>query len=222
MKKGKLIVIEGACDGIGKTTQFKMLCDHLTKDGYTIINHHFPTYNTYQGAPVEHYLSGDFGNPSSMSPYFIHNLYALDRAVTWRTKLVDSYNKGCVILLDRYTTSSLIYQASTIKDIEERKSFLDFVEDYEYNKLEIKKPDNVIFLTADFDVVTKLRNERKDNEGIENDIHERDLEYMRNVYDNAVFVAKYLKWDIINCDKDGRFKSRDDIHEEIYKLISKK
>ena len=33
MEKGKLIVIEGACDGIGKTTQYKLLCDHLKKDG---------------------------------------------------------------------------------------------------------------------------------------------------------------------------------------------
>ena len=33
MGKGKLIVVEGACDGIGKTTQFEMLCKHLESDG---------------------------------------------------------------------------------------------------------------------------------------------------------------------------------------------
>ena len=32
MNKGMLIVIEGACDGIGKTTQFNMLIDKLKKD----------------------------------------------------------------------------------------------------------------------------------------------------------------------------------------------
>ena len=43
---GKLIVIEGACDGIGKSTQFELLKERLTKEGKEIYNHHFPTYNT--------------------------------------------------------------------------------------------------------------------------------------------------------------------------------
>ena len=53
MKKGKLIVIEGACDGIGKTTQYNLLKERLEKEGEKIISHHFPSYNTYQGKPVE-------------------------------------------------------------------------------------------------------------------------------------------------------------------------
>ena len=46
---GKLVVIEGACDGIGKSTQFNYLKEHLIKDGYVVDSHHFPSYNTYQG-----------------------------------------------------------------------------------------------------------------------------------------------------------------------------
>ncbi|MEG2351265.1 MAG: hypothetical protein RSB54_01130 [Bacilli bacterium] len=52
MKKGKLIVIEGACDGIGKTTQYEMLSKKLIEDGQTVITHHFPSYGTYLGVPV--------------------------------------------------------------------------------------------------------------------------------------------------------------------------
>ncbi len=222
MNKGKLIVIEGACDGIGKTTQFQLLLKRLTDDGNRVISHHFPTYDTYQGAPVEHYLAGDFGHPKDMSPYFINSLYAVDRAITWKTKLKEAYESGNIVLLDRYTTSSLIYQSSVIEDIEERKRFLDYVTDFEYNRLEIQKPDCVIFLTASFDAVTKLRESRSANDGVENDIHERDLDYMKHVYENALFVAEYLNWDIITCDKDGEFKSIEEIHEDIYKLVSNK
>ena len=32
-EKGKLIVVEGACDGIVKTTQFEKLKEHLQDDG---------------------------------------------------------------------------------------------------------------------------------------------------------------------------------------------
>ena len=185
-------------------------------------SHHFPTYNTYQGAPVEHYLSGDFGEVSNLSPYFINSLYAIDRGITWYSKLKDAYLDGDTILLDRYTTSSLMYQSALITDIEEKKKFLDYVTDFEYKKIGIKEPDNVIFLYAPFEMVTKLRNNRKENDGVENDIHERNLEFMKKVYDSAIFVADYLGWDKIKCNDGDRMKSIEDIHEEIYKLVKKK
>ena len=39
----------------------------------------------------------------------------------------------------------------------------------------MKKPDIVIFLTAPFELVNKLREERQDNAGIANDIYERNV-----------------------------------------------
>ena len=125
-------------------------------------------------------------------------------------------------MLDRYTTSSLIYQAALIEDIEERKEFVDYVCDFEYNKLGIKKPDVVVFLYAPFDLVTEMRNARKQNEGLENDIHERDLTFMKKVYDNAMFLADYLGWTKIKCNEGNRMKSIEEIHGEIRKLVINK
>ena len=118
MKKGKLIVVEGACDGIGKTTQYKMLCDHFKEDGISVINHDFPYYGTSEGALVERYLKGEFGEVSKLSPYFVNSLYAVDRAVTWNTNLGKLYDDENTIILDRYTPSSLIYQSALIYDID--------------------------------------------------------------------------------------------------------
>ena len=169
MKKGKLIVIEGACDGIGKTTQYELLHQHFLNDSQEIANHHFPSYQTFQGAPVEKYLQGEFGQPNELSPYFINSLYATDRAVTWYMNLKQLYEQGKIILLDRYTTSSLIYQSALIEDITEKKKFIDYVIDFEYRKIGIKEPDKVIFLHAPFKLVTKLRDARTQNEGIVNE-----------------------------------------------------
>lgn len=47
----KLIVIEGASDGIGKSTQYEMLQERMIKEGENVTTHHFPSYETYQGAP---------------------------------------------------------------------------------------------------------------------------------------------------------------------------
>lgn len=222
MKKGRIIVVEGACDGIGKSTQYALLEKTLIDSGAKVVKHHFPSYGTYQGVSVEKYLSGEFGKPEDLSPYFINGLYANDRAITWYSELKQDYEDGKTILLDRYTTSSLIYQAALIEDIEERKKFIDYVCDFEYEKLGIGKPDKVIFLCAPFDLVTTMRNSRKQNEGVSNDVHERNLPFMKKVYDNAVFLAEYLNWDIIKCNRGNQMKSIDDIHQNIVDLLSLK
>ena len=220
--KGMLIVMEGACDGIGKSTQFKKLYEKLVDEGYSVVSHHFPSYNTYHGAPVEKYLAGEIGKVEELSPYFINSLYATDRACAWYTKLKKEYDAGKIILLDRYTTSTLIYQSSVIDDIEERKKFIDYIEDYEYQKIGIAKPDMVIFLEAPFDLVTEMRKNRVDYEGNTNDIHEKDLAFMKNVYDNAMFVSDYLKWNKIDCCRDNQMLSIDSIHEKILAEVNKK
>ena len=221
MKKGRLIVIEGASDGIGKTTQYNLLKEKLISEDSHITSHHFPSYDTYQGKPVEQYLKGNFGSPKDLSPYFINSLYAIDRAITWYDSLKESFEKGDIILLDRYTTSSLIYQSALIEDEEEKKKFIDYVTDFEYEKLGIKKPDSVIFLSAPFEVVNEMRRKRKleKGEAVEGDIHENNLEFLKKVYDSAIFVAKYLNWDIIDCSDGNKMKSPEEIHEEIMKLI---
>ena len=222
MNKGKLIVFEGASDGIGKSTQIKLLWDRLEKEGNVVVNHHFPTYGTYHGAPVEEYLRGNLGSISDLSPYFINSLYAVDRACAWYTKLKPLYEDGNILLMDRYTTSSLIYQSAKIKDIEEKKKFLDYVTDFEYNKLGIQRPDVVIFLTAPFEMISEMRKNRVDNDGIINDLHERDLEYLKEVYENSMFVAEYLGWDIIYNNNGMELRSREDIHNDIYNLVKKR
>jgi len=222
MAIGKLFVVEGACDGIGKTTQYELLKEKLAATSNVVTSHHFPSYNTYQGAPVEKYLSGEYGQTGELSPYFINGLYANDRAITWYTKLKEKYDNGDIILLDRYTTSSLIYQGALIEDEEQKKKFVDYVIDYEYNKLGIKSPDSVIFLHALFDLVTEIRNARKTNEGLTNDIHERNLDYMKKVYNSALFVADYLGWDRIDCNYGHQMKSISEVHHDVYRLIKSK
>ena len=222
MEKGKLIVVEGACDGIGKSTQFELLMKRLEEDGNEITSHHFPSYETFHGRPVEEYLHGTFGKPSELSPYFVNTLYAADRAMAWNLDLKKRFEEGKILVLDRYTTSSLIYQSALIEDIEERKKFIDYVCDFEYNKLGIRKPDNVIFLHAPFDLVKEIRNARNKNSGVEEDIHERDLDFMLKVYENAMFLADYLSWDKIKCNDGDKLRSIEDIHEEIYQKVKSK
>ena len=222
VNNGSLIVVEGACDGIGKSTQFSLLKDHLIDDGLEVVTHHFPSYGTVQGEMVERYLRGEFGDISSLSPYFINTLYAVDRAYTWYNYLKDEYMNGKTILLDRYTTSSLIYQSALMNSELEKKKFANYVCDFEYHRLNIAEPDLVIFLNAPFDLVTEFRNKRKVNDGVVGDIHETNLDFMKKVYNSALFMRDYFNWDAICCNSYSDMRSIDDIHNDVYGLVKKK
>ena len=222
MRDGNLFVIEGAGDGVGKTTQFEMTRDHLREDGHSTITHHFPSYGTPQGRLVEMYLQGLLGDKESLSPYVINALYALDRKITFEKKLQQPYENGELILLDRYTTSSLIYQSALMEDEEKKKEFIDYVTNLEYKEMALPEPNNVIFLDAPYELIAELRARRASNEGIANDIHEKDQEFMKKVYDSAQFVADYLGFDRVRCDDGWQMRKREDIHEEVYEKIKTK
>ena len=72
-----------------------------------------------------------------------------------------------------------------------------------------------------FKLATELRKKRVSNDGISNDIHEKDLAFMKKVYDNAMFVADYLSWTKVLCSENGKMKTKEAIHDEIYNLLTK-
>ena len=212
---GKLIVIEGVSDGVGKSTQVKELYNKLIKEGNEVVYYHFPSYGSIGASLLEEYLKGNLGNREDIGPYAISSFFAMDRFYIYHNKLKKDLENGKIVLLDRYTTSNLIYQGSFFEDKEE---FLDYVTDYEYNKLGLKKPDLVIFLKLDKSIAKELRKNR-DNEGVEGDINEEDSSFLDKVYDNSLYVADKYNFKIIECSKDGVLRSIDDISGEIYSIV---
>ena len=213
-----LIVIEGVSDGVGKTTQIKELYNKLVNSGKEVIYHHFPSYGSVGASLVEEYLKGNLGKREDIGPYAISSFFAMDRFYAYHNELKDALNSGKIVLLDRYTTSNLIYQGSLFER-EKRDEFLDYITDYEYNRLGLKKPDLVIFLKLDKDFASTLRKNR-DTEGVEGDINEKDDNaFLDKVYDNSVYVADKYNFKIIECSHDGKIRSIDDISREIYDIV---
>ena len=48
-----------------------------------------------------------------------------------------------------------------------------------------------------------------------------NLEFLKKVYESALFVAKYLNWNIIECSNNNEMKSIEEIHLEVSKVIKK-
>lgn len=216
---GKLIVIEGVSDGVGKTTQIKRLYEKLLNDGRAVIYHHFPSYGSIGASLVEAYLKGELGNRETIGAYAISSFYAMDRFCVYKNKLKQALDDDKIVLLDRYTTSNLIYQGSFFEG-EEKDKFLEYVSDYEYNKLGLKKPDLVIFLKVDKEVSDNLRKNR-DYDGIDGDINEKDQEFLDKVYDNSLYVANKYNFERVECSKNGELRSIEDISDEVYSLVKK-
>ena len=77
------------------------------------------------------------------------------------------------VVVDEVDLTDFIREQIPIDDLEEKKKFIDYVIEFEYEKLEIGKPDNVIFLTAPIELVNEMRAKRKETEGeaVSGDIH---------------------------------------------------
>ncbi len=214
-----LVVIEGV-DGSGKQTQSQMLFDRLSEN-FEVRRLAFPNYESQTSTLVKMYLGGDFGTkPEDVNAYASSTFYAADRIGSYLMDWRGDYEQGKFILCDRYTTSNAVHQAGKL-DGEDRDRYLDWLFDYEYNLLGLPKPDFVFFLNVPADVSKKLMENRnnKITGQQEKDIHENNTEYLEKSYNNALYVAKKCGWNVIECVKDGKLRSVEDINNEIYNLV---
>ena len=214
-----LVVIEGV-DGSGKQTQTQLLHDRL-KDNFKIRRLTFPDYNSDTSALVKMYLGGEFGNkPESVNAYASSSFYAVDRIGGYLKDWHEDYERGDFILCDRYTTSNAVHQAGKLSG-KERDDYLEWLFDYEYRLLGLPKPDLVFFLDVPPDVSRELMKNRsnKITGESEKDIHESNADYITKSYENALYVAKKCGWNVIECVKNGKLRSIEDINDEIYNLV---
>ena len=217
---GKLIVFEGT-DGSGKSTQFALLTKRLQAMGTEFKTIEFPQYSQPSSALIRMYLGGEFGaRPSDVNAYAASTFYAVDRYASYRKVWRKYYEKGGLMLSDRYTTSNAVHQAS--KEPEERREdFFRWLYEFEYQHMELPKPDIVIYLDVPTDLTGQMMRKREQDTNTHADIHEQNMDYLRLCRSTGLQAAKYYGWSIINCAENGKMRSIDDIHNEIFALVQK-
>ena len=215
---GKLIVIEGT-DGSGKSTQFKLLTERVAQEGRAFQRLVFPQYQEESSALIRMYLGGQFGTrPSDVNAYAASAFYAVDRYASYKKVWGQWYENGGLVLSDRYTTSNAVHQAS--KEPEEKQAeFLNWLYEFEYDKLGLPAPDLVIYLDVPTDFTEKMMRSREAATNTHADIHEQDLTYLATCRRTGKAAAKFYNWTVIDCVRDGAMRSIEDIHEEIYRHV---
>lgn len=215
MGKGRIIVLEGL-DGCGKSTQLELAAQSLTERGTDCRWVSFPEYGSDSGRLVSRYLNGDIPCEGEIGAYAASSFYAIDRYISFVTGWKSDYERGATILSGRYTSSNIIYQMTKA---ENREDFLNWLTDYEYNKLGLPKPDMVIFLDMPPEVSQKLLSKRYEGDESKKDIHERDRAFLDECRKSALYAAELLGWRVISCAKDGAARDIAEIHGEIMRTI---
>ena len=218
---GYIIVIEGT-DCSGKATQSKLLVERLNKDGKKCISFSFPCYDTPTGKIVGGAYLGKpeicdsfFDNAVKLDPKIACLYYAADRKYNI-DKVLEYVNKGYYVILDRYVTSNLAHQGCKIEDKDERFYMYQWIDKLEYWLLELPKPDKTIFLHVPYDFTKELE---KNREFL--DEHEKSPEHLKNAERAYVELSQLYNWTTIECIKDNKLRSIEDINNEIYNEIIK-
>ncbi len=215
---GKLIVIEGT-DGSGKSTQFQLLTQRLSREGREFRQIVFPQYSEPSSALIRMYLGGEFGShPADVNAYAASAFYAVDRYASFKKVWGEYYNGGGLVISDRYTTSNAVHQASKEPE-DSRQSFLKWLYEFEYDHLGLPRPDLTLYLDVPTDFTEKLLRAREQNTHTQADIHEQDTAYLATCRRMGALAADYYGWTVISCVRDGKMRSIEDIHEEIYRHV---
>lgn len=220
---GKIFVIDGT-DGSGKQTQFELLKEKLDKEHIDYKSFSFPSYDSPSSSLVKMYLAGEFGeNAKDVSPYIASTFYAVDRYATYKKEIEEYYNNGGVVLLDRYTTANMVHQSGKISDSMERKKFLDWLWDLEFNLYKLPVPTKVFFLNMPPEYAFKLMEgrENKITHCEKKDIHERDKNHIIDAYNAACSLVNDYNWLEIKCVKNKEIRTIEDIHNEIFSEVIK-
>jgi len=220
--RGKLIVIDGT-DGSGKGTQTEKLVERLKAEGHSVFMLDFPQYGERSAVMVEDYLNGKFGTAEEVGPYRASIFYACDRfaAAAEAKKRIEN---GEICICNRYVSANMGHQAGKIDSDEEKDKFLDWLKDLEFRIFGIPEPDCQILLYANPEVAQKLVDKKGARDyvgGEKRDIHEADINHLKNASSAFLYCAKKFDWAVVECTPGDEMRSIEDIHEEIYSLVKK-
>lgn len=221
--KGKFVVLDGT-DGSGKATQVKLLANRLRQEGYRVEIADFPQYGNWSSSFVERYLRGEFGAAKEVNAKQASLFYALDRyAASFQIR--KWLDEGTMVISNRYTSANKGHQLGKLKSDEEREVFLDWINDLEYNTLEIPVPDLTLFIHMTPEIGQKLvdkKAEREYTQGEKRDIHEADINHLKDA-EKAYFFCldndKIENWGRVVCFENNKPKTIATIHEEIFKMV---
>lgn len=223
---GKFIVVDGI-DGSGKATQVAFLEKNLKKEGLKVKTIDFPRYyNNFFGKFISECLSGKHGDFIKTDPRVVSVLYAADRFES-SGQVKEWINKGFWVIADRYVSANQIHQGGKIRNIKERKCFINWLEEMEHGVFGLPYPDLVLYLDVTLKISEELLGKKETQKTKrylrgQKDLAENDLEYLKNSRNTALSLEKKNKnWKKIICYTKDRCLPPEEVSEKIFEVLKK-
>lgn len=214
----KLIIIEGL-DGSGKSTQVELLQKYFESEGINYKKIKLPDYDSPSSTLVNMYLAGEFGKSASdVNAYAAGAFYAVDRFASYKLNWGKDYENGTLILADRYATSNSIYQMEKI-DESKWDEYLNWSADFEYEKIGIPKPDEVIYLDMPVEISQRLMTKRYGGDENKKDVHEANSAFLEKCRKSALYAAKKQGWKVVACSDGVNPLPINEIHKKIVNIV---
>jgi thymidylate kinase/thymidylate synthase ThyX len=220
-RQGLFIAIEGT-DGSGKGTQFELLQNSLKKLGHEVEVFDFPQYDQPSSYYVKEYLNGKYGTANEVDPYTASLFYSLDRFDV-SDKIRRALNDGKIVLANRFTGSNMAHQGTKFDNLEQRRGYFIWLDNLEYQMLQIPRPDISIVLRVPAEIAQSLVDQKgkRSYTDKKRDIHEADLSHMKRsveVYDTLCqLFPKDFK--ALDCTRNNKMLSKEQIHALLLKTI---
>lgn len=215
-------MIEGV-DGSGKATQTELLLKNIARTGLKVATADFPQYDNFSGAFVAKYLRGEYGTADEVGPYRGSIFYAVDR-YDKSFDIKKWLSEGKIVVTNRYVSANMGHQTAKIANRKKQDAFLEWLDELEYKIFDIPRPDMTILLYVPPEIGQALvgnKAKRAYTKGKKRDIHEADLDHLKKASKAYLYVAKKYGWQVIDCTKNGRMLSREEIQEMIFDRVKK-
>ncbi len=142
--KGILIAFEGI-DGAGKSTQIRMLAEHLRALGHTVCVTAEPTKGQF-GQKIREAANSHH----RLSPEAERELFVLDRREHLETCIFPAIARGEIVISDRYLYSSVAYQGARYDETGADPATLQH-EIYVQNRAFAPEADILVYMKLDVD-----------------------------------------------------------------------
>ncbi len=195
--RGLFVVFEGI-DASGKSSQSRMLYEHLRKKGYKAILTKEPT----DGA-MGKLLKKALGGKIKLDPRALALLFAADRIEHVKKTIEPAINRGTVVISDRYYYSSLAYQG-----LENPEAWLRAI-----NKF-AAKPDMIFYI--DVTPEESIRRINSDNHRKKKELFEREA-LQEKVRSRYLALVRKENMILINGMRNAK-----EVHREIARLVEKR
>jgi len=221
----RFLVIEGL-DGSGKSTQLKLLREHLQQVAVPYKYLHFPRLEEgVFGELIARFLRGEMGANDQVDPYLVALIFAGDR-VDASAQIRQWMEEGYLVIVDRYVYSNIAFQCAKFDSREDQESLRDWILEFEFGYNRLPRPDLNLYLNVPLEFTRKQLNidrfghDRAYLKG-ERDIHEESLDFQEKVRQVYLELKSHVDdLEIIDCmDHTGLMLSPGDILNLIIKQM---